>query len=143
MTTESIPSEEQDITNEQGSNDENSDSDSDSFIPTDDAPIFVTVKAAKAFKLAIDNDGEEGDGLRVSVIGGGCSGFQYNLDFEKEERPDDTVMSCGGVTVYIDSVSAGYLRGTVVDYVTSLQGQGFKFINPNAKRTCGCGASFS
>jgi len=150
MTTESIPSEEQIITSGQGdtsssssSDNENSDSESDSFIPTDDAPILVTAKAAKAFQLAIDNDGEEGDGLRVSVIGGGCSGFQYNLDFEKEERPDDTVMSCSGVTVYIDSVSAGYLRGTIVDYVTSLQGQGFKFINPNAKRTCGCGASFS
>lgn len=121
----------------------NTGDDVSNFVPSEEQPVLVTAKAAEAMRRALEADGEEGDGLRVSVIGGGCSGFQYNLDFEKEERPDDVVMDCDGVKVYLDSVSAGYLSGTVVDYVTSLQGQGFKFINPNAKRTCGCGSSFS
>jgi iron-sulfur cluster assembly accessory protein len=113
------------------------------FEPTEDAPIFVTQKAVEAMQNALQSEGEVEEGLRISVIGGGCSGYQYNLDFEKEERPDDTVLEFNGLKVFIDSISVDYLRGTVVDYVTSLQGQGFKFENPNAKRTCGCGASFS
>jgi len=116
---------------------------SEGFIPSDENPILVTEAAVKAIKTALEADGEEGDALRVSVIGGGCSGFQYNLDFDKEERMDDLVLHLGDVSIFVDSVSAGYLRGTTIDYVTSLQGQGFKFINPNAKRTCGCGNSFS
>lgn len=106
-------------------------------------PIHLTPEAVKAIKRAIEEEGESGDGLRVSVVGGGCSGYQYNLDFEKESRIGDVVIPCDGVSVFIDSVSAGYLRGTVIDYVSGLQGTGFKFSNPNAKRTCGCGHSFS
>ncbi|WKZ56764.1 MAG: iron-sulfur cluster assembly accessory protein [Bdellovibrionota bacterium] len=118
-------------------------SSSGDFVPTDDMPIHLTPEAVKAIKRAIEEEGESGDGLRVSVVGGGCSGYQYNLDFEKESRIGDVVIPCDGVSVFIDSVSAGYLRGTVIDYVSGLQGTGFKFSNPNAKRTCGCGHSFS
>ncbi len=117
-------------------------SDTSSFVPTDEAPIFLTPKAVEAVKKAIEADGQGMNGLRVSVVGGGCSGYQYNLDFDNEERMGDVVLSYDGVSVFIDSVSAGYLKGTVIDYVSGLQGQGFKFNNPNAKRTCGCGHSF-
>ena len=103
---------------------------SSSFIPSAECPILVTDSAAEAMLNAVKQDGEAGDGIRVSVVGGGCSGYQYNLEF-------------GELKVFIDSVSAGYLSGTVVDYVAGLQGTGFKFNNPNAKRTCGCGSSFS
>lgn len=113
------------------------------FVATDDQPILVTDRAVEAIKKAIAEEGEPGDGLRVSVVGGGCSGYQYNLDFDKEERMGDTVMALDGVSIFLDPVSVGYLRGTTIDFVSGLQGQGFKFTNPNAKRTCGCGSSFS
>jgi len=77
------------------------------------------------------------------VVGGGCSGYQYNLDFDKEARMGDTTISADGINIYVDAISAGYLKGTVIDFVSGLQGTGFKFNNPNAKRTCGCGSSFS
>lgn len=114
-----------------------------SFEGTDSNPVVITAAAAEAIKNAIQEEGEAGDGLRVSVVGGGCSGYQYNLDFEKEARMGDITMDCGGVNIYIDPISAGYLKGTTIDFVSGLQGQGFKFENPNAKRTCGCGSSFS
>jgi iron-sulfur cluster assembly accessory protein len=113
------------------------------FQPSDEHPIQITASAVSAIRKAIEEEGEPGDSLRVSVVGGGCSGYQYNLDFDKEARMDDIVLSFEGVSVYVDPVSAGYLCGTVIDYVSGLQGQGFKFNNPNAKRTCGCGSSFS
>ncbi|RMG43093.1 MAG: iron-sulfur cluster insertion protein ErpA [Candidatus Dadabacteria bacterium] len=114
-----------------------------SFEPTDQQPIMLTEKAVEAVKKAIAEEGQEGDGLRVSVVGGGCSGYQYNLDFERESRMGDITMEYGGVKIFIDPVSAGYLKGTVIDYVSGLNGSGFKFNNPNARRTCGCGSSFS
>ena len=114
-----------------------------SFVPSEENPILVTDSAVKAIKDAIKAEGEEGDGLRVSVVGGGCSGYQYNLDFDKEERMGDVTLKLDGVNIYIDPISAGYLKGTVIDFVSGLNGTGFKFSNPNAKRTCGCGSSFS
>ena len=113
------------------------------FTPTDDTPILLTPSAVDAVQKALKEEGEEGDFLRISVVGGGCSGYQYGLDFDKEERMGDLALDYNGVKVVVDPVSAGYLRGTVVDYVTGLNGTGFQFKNPNAKRTCGCGSSFS
>lgn len=113
------------------------------FTPTDDKPLHLTDGAVAAVKNAITQEGQPGDGLRVSVVGGGCSGLQYNLDFEREERMGDVVLNFNGVQIYVDSVSAGYLKGTVIDFVSGLNGTGFKFNNPNARRTCGCGSSFS
>ena len=107
------------------------------------APVVFTPAAIEAVRNAIAQEGEPGDGLRVSVVGGGCSGYQYNLDFDKEARMGDTTIDAGGINVFIDPISAGYLQGTVVDFVSGLQGTGFKFNNPNAKRSCGCGNSFS
>lgn len=113
------------------------------FVPSEDRPVHVTDAAVQAIKTAIAQEGEAGDALRVSVVGGGCSGYQYNLDFEKEVRMGDLEMTFGEVKIIVDPISAGYLKGTVIDYVSGLQGTGFKFNNPNAKRTCGCGSSFS
>jgi iron-sulfur cluster insertion protein len=113
------------------------------FTPTDETPVLFTPSAVEAVRKALKEEGEEGDFLRVSVVGGGCSGYQYGLDFDKEERMGDVALDFEGVKVVMDPVSVGYLRGTVVDYVSGLNGTGFQFKNPNAKRTCGCGSSFS
>ena len=113
------------------------------FVPSDEMPVLFTPSAIDAVAKALKDEGEDGDFLRISVVGGGCSGYQYGLDFEKEERMGDLALELNGVKVVVDAVSVGYLRGTVVDYVSGLNGTGFQFKNPNAKRTCGCGSSFS
>jgi len=86
---------------------------------------------------------EGGPGLRVAVLPGGCSGFQYGLNIEDAPEADDEVFDVGGVKVFVDPFSAQYLEGVEIDYVTSLMGQGFTFRNPNASGGCGCGSSFT
>lgn len=81
--------------------------------------------------------------LRVAVVGGGCSGFSYQLDFAETPQEHDQVFESSGVRVAVDETSAQYLSGTQIDYVSSLTGGGFKFSNPKATHTCGCGSSFS
>ncbi len=81
--------------------------------------------------------------LRVSVEGGGCSGFQYKFDVEREKASDDIAIDQGGATVLIDPVSLGFLAGSEIDYVDDLIGAAFKINNPQAKASCGCGTSFS
>jgi len=105
--------------------------------------VTLTPSAIDMVRKALAEEGLNEHGLRIAVQGGGCSGLQYGLDFESSTRPGDTILSFDGLKVYIDMASAQFLKGTVIDYVTSLQGAGFKFTNPNAKRTCGCGSSFS
>jgi len=85
----------------------------------------------------------DGHALRVAVVGGGCSGFSYQLDFDDKVQDGDEVVEYEGVVVRVDPTSAQYLRGIEIDYVNSLSGGGFKFVNPNAKHTCGCGSSFT
>lgn len=82
-------------------------------------------------------------GLRVSVVGGGCSGFSYQMNFENETSEIDKVYEFDGLKVFVDQASLMYLNGTKIDFVESLAGSGFKFENPNVKTTCGCGSSFS
>ncbi len=82
-------------------------------------------------------------GVRVMVVGGGCAGFTYDMDFEDNAREDDDVIEQHGLKVFVDAMSACYLEGTTVDYVESLDFSGFHFDNPSATRTCGCGSSFS
>jgi len=106
-------------------------------------PVVLTAKAIEMVKDAIAREGLEGHGIRVGVMGGGCAGFQYSMDFEKDPRADDTTYEQEGVKLYVDPMSAMYLQGVTVDYVVGLQGAGFKFNNPNAKSTCGCGSSFT
>jgi len=106
--------------------------------------ITITAKAVEMVKTALKEEGlAESHGLRVAVHGGGCSGLQYALDFANEERPGDTTFELHGLKIFIDLASKKFLDGTPVDYVSGLQGTGFKFDNPNAERTCGCGHSFS
>jgi iron-sulfur cluster assembly accessory protein len=84
-----------------------------------------------------------GTALRVSVSGGGCSGFQYGFDLDQGRAPDDLVIERNGAVVLIDSVSLPYMEGSIIDFVDDLIGQSFKIDNPNATASCGCGTSFS
>ena len=106
-------------------------------------PIVLTAKAVEMVKAAIEQEKLDGHGIRIGVVGGGCSGFQYSMDFENQTRDGDFVLEQDGVKVYVDPMSSMYLQGVTIDYVQGLQGAGFKFNNPNARNTCGCGASFS
>lgn len=107
-------------------------------------PVVLSERAVGMVVEALkETDGEDGDYLRLGIKGGGCAGFQYSLTFTDEVDEDDLVALDRGVKVVTDTFSACYLKGTELDYVDSLQGSGFKFVNPNAKRTCGCGSSFA
>jgi len=106
--------------------------------------LTLTPKAVEMIKITRTQEGiDERFGLRVGVMGGGCSGFQYALDFEEAARETDEVLEYPGLQVYVDPVSVRYLDGVTIDYVLGMQGAGFKFINPKATGTCGCGSSFS
>jgi iron-sulfur cluster assembly accessory protein len=105
--------------------------------------VFLTDVAVEKVKEVLTREGLKDGGLRVSVVGGGCSGFQYNLSLDDSAREDDIVIEQEGVRLLLDPISQQYVYGTVIDYVSSLHGAGFKFINPNATRTCGCGSSYS
>jgi iron-sulfur cluster assembly accessory protein len=105
--------------------------------------LTLTDKAAEMLKVAMEREGASGHGLRVGVVGGGCSGFQYNMAFEPVPGADDTVFEHSGVRIFVDQASQPHLQGMTLDYVTGLHGAGFKFLNPNATRTCGCGSSFA
>ena len=85
----------------------------------------------------------ESAGLRVSVLPGGCSGFKYSLNIEERAVEDDLTLDLNGVRVFVDGFSAQYLNGVTIDYVSSMQGSGFTFSNPNATGGCGCGSSFT
>jgi iron-sulfur cluster assembly accessory protein len=108
-----------------------------------DNPVSLTAKAIEMVKDAMEREGLHEYGIRVGVMGGGCAGFQYSMDFEKEPREGDVAFVQEGVKLYIDPMSSMYLQGVTIDYVVGLQGAGFKFNNPNARTTCGCGSSFS
>ncbi|OLD62717.1 MAG: heme biosynthesis protein HemY [Acidobacteria bacterium 13_1_40CM_2_68_5] len=105
--------------------------------------IQVTEKAAEQIKKIMDKEGLRDHGLRVAVVGGGCSGMSYKLHFEKTASADDKVYEQGGVRIIIDKKSSIVLNGTTLDFSDGLNGTGFTFSNPNAKSTCGCGTSFS
>ena len=107
--------------------------------------IQMTDKAVKEIKRIQTTDPTaEGSTLRVMVVGGGCSGMSYKLGFDKDPvLPTDKIFEKDGVTVVIDQKSFLFLSGTELDFTDGLSGTGFVFNNPNAKRTCGCGSSFS
>ena len=93
--------------------------------------------------IAAEQVPAETAGLRVSVLPGGCSGFKYSLNIEEHPLDDDMVMDVSGVRVFVDGFSAQYLNGVSIDYVSSMQGSGFTFHNPNSTGGCGCGSSFT
>ena len=111
--------------------------------PAPQAVIKLTAAAVTQVKEIIKAQGFEGHYLSVRVVPAGCSGFGYDLNLTKEAQPNDLVWEQDGVKIATDEMSKQYLIGTEVDYVTGLHGSGFKFNNPNAKSSCGCGSSFS
>jgi|SRR3954471_17189378 iron-sulfur cluster assembly accessory protein len=107
-----------------------------------DNAITVTERAARQIGTVLRRE-PPGTKLRVSVEGGGCSGFQYKFDMDQEQAPDDLVIEREGATVLIDPVSLGYLAGSEIDYVDDLIGASFRVNNPKATASCGCGTSFA
>ncbi len=110
---------------------------------TTEQTVDITPRAAKEIrKVMSENDIPEAHGLRIGVKGGGCSGLSYVLGFEEQPREMDTVFQREGLTVFVDPKSLPHLDGTTLDFSGGLDGRGFVFNNPNAKKTCGCGQSF-
>ena len=105
--------------------------------------VTVSEGAAKKLTSLIEESGFKTPFVRVSVKGGGCSGLSYDLSFDTEQQPADTLAEDKGVQILIDMKSLLYLYGTELDFSDGLNGKGFQFINPNASRTCGCGESFA
>ena len=105
--------------------------------------VTVTEKAADKIRNLLEREGRVDFGLRVRVVGGGCSGLSYKLEFSEEPDGDIDVIESHSVRVFVDMKSALYLAGSELDYDDGLMGQGFKINNPNAKNQCGCGESFS
>lgn len=110
---------------------------------SEQTPVGLTTSAVEKIKEALTEQKLDGHLLRIAVIGGGCSGFNYDLDLVRDAKPNDLRYELAGVPVAIDSTSVPFLDGTVIDFVETLQGAGFKFNNPKAKSTCGCGTSFN
>ena len=107
------------------------------------ALVAITDKAKAEIRAIFEREKREGDvGLRLGVIGGGCSGLSYQMEFS-QRRSDDSVIDCGEFKVLLDPKSTIYLKGITLDFQDGLQGKGFVFGNPNATNTCGCGESFS
>lgn len=103
----------------------------------------ITDAAAAKVKVLIAEEGNSNLKLRVTVSGGGCSGFQYGFEFDENVADDDIQVEKDGITMLVDSMSMQYLAGSAVDYLEGLEGARFVISNPNAKTTCGCGSSFS
>jgi iron-sulfur cluster assembly accessory protein len=114
--------------------------------PVDSASLPDVKLTPKAIEMVRKMQTKEGlgagHGMRIGVVGGGCSGFQYSLNFDTQKE-GDRVTDFGGVIVLVDEISLPYIAGTTLDYVEGLHGAGFRFDNPRASRTCGCGSSFS
>jgi iron-sulfur cluster assembly accessory protein len=114
-------------------------------VATPTVELNVTPSAIGEIKkfFAAEDDLPETSGLRVRVVPGGCSGFQYSLNIEEESRAGDFILDKGGVRLFVDMFSAQYLNGVTIDHTTNMMGSGFTFENPNATGGCGCGTSFS
>jgi len=105
--------------------------------------IEISDNALSEVRRMMDKEQVNAAGMRVGVKGGGCSGLSYNLAFESQARTGDKVFERDGIKLFCDLKSYIYLNGTVLDYDSGLMGKGFVFMNPNAKKSCGCGSSFS
>src|ERR1700751_6207103 len=106
-------------------------------------PVVLTETAVTKVRESMATQDPIPAGLRIGVVGGGCSGFQYSMAFENQPGMMDKVFSFDDLKVYVDATSLMYLNGCIVDYVETLEAAGFKFENPQVKSTCGCGSSFS
>jgi len=112
-------------------------------VQTKTPPLTLTGTAAEKVREIMATQDPLPAGLRIGVVGGGCSGFQYSMSFENQAGMMDKVFNFEGLKVFVDATSLMYLNGCTVDYVETLEAAGFKFDNPNTKSTCGCGSSFS
>jgi iron-sulfur cluster assembly accessory protein len=110
---------------------------------TKTSPVVLTDSAITKVREIMATQDPVPAGLRIGVVGGGCSGFQYSMSFENQSGMMDKVFNFDDLKVFVDATSLMYLNGCVVDYVETLEAAGFKFENPNVKSTCGCGSSFS
>ncbi len=110
---------------------------------TKSTPVNLTSHAIAKVKEIMAQQNPLPAGLRVGVVGGGCSGFSYSMSFENQAGMMDKVYEFDGLKVFVDATSMMYLKGATIDYVETLEGAGFKFENPNVKSTCGCGSSFN
>jgi iron-sulfur cluster assembly protein len=109
------------------------------------AGVQVTDRAVKRIRIAMEKEGisPEQGGLRLGVLGGGCSGLSYSIKFDTRPRERDRIYEFDGIRLFVDPKSFIYLHGMTLDYEETLMRQGFNFINPNSTRSCGCGSSFS
>ena len=116
-----------------------------SAVATPTVELNVTESAATEIKKFFEGEEDltETAGLRVRVVPGGCSGFQYSLNIEEDSRQGDFLIERHGIKLFVDMFSAQYLNGVVIDYTSNMMGAGFTFENPNATGGCGCGTSFS
>ncbi|MBZ5533015.1 MAG: iron-sulfur cluster assembly accessory protein [Acidobacteriia bacterium] len=110
---------------------------------TPNVPVNLTPTAISKVKEIMTQQSPVPEGLRIGVVGGGCSGFSYSMSFEHAPGMMDKTYTFDGLKVFVDATSAMYLNGCTVDYVETLEAAGFKFENPNVKSTCGCGSSFN
>ena len=108
-----------------------------------DSGIILTKKAAERLTAVMKAEGNKGFGLRMEVTTGGCSGLNYNMSFEKKQKEFDKVFESHGMQIFCDLKSYLYLKGIKIDFSNDILNGGFKIVNPNAERTCGCGTSFS
>ena len=106
-------------------------------------PVTLSANAVAKVKEIMAQQNPVPSGLRIGVVGGGCSGFQYSMNFENGAGAMDKVFDYDGLKLFVDATSLMYLSGVNVDYIETLEGAGFKFDNPNVKSTCGCGSSFN
>jgi len=105
--------------------------------------LTISDNAAKRISALVEAEGKPGLRLRVSVSGGGCSGFQYGFGLDDQKNDDDLIFEKGGIEIITDEMSIGFLKGSELDYVEEMIGSYFAMKNPNASSTCGCGSSFS
>jgi iron-sulfur cluster assembly accessory protein len=116
----------------------------DQIVDAPASPVNLTATAASEVRRYIEEQGAaESAGLRVGVLPGGCSGFQYGLNIEDEAGEDDMILESEGIRLFVDPFSLQYLNGCEIDFVSTFQGSGFTFNNPNAAGGCGCGSSFT
>ena len=106
-------------------------------------PLILTPQAVAKVREIMATQDPIPAGLRIGVVGGGCSGFQYSMAFENQSGMMDKIFTYGDLKVFVDATSLMYLKGCTVDYVETLEAAGFKFDNPQVRSTCGCGSSFS
>lgn len=110
--------------------------------PADGTIVTLTEKAAGKLKEILSKENKQDYALRVKVIKGGCAGYSYGLNVDKEINPDDTIIEAFGVKLIVDAASIPLVKGAKIDYVDALQNAGFRISNPNASKSCGCGQSF-